>query len=56
MTLDAAAIDAADFVDDTGGIKHPLGQACHTGIQVRQNSLIQHSHCLSCPPDRVDQA
>jgi hypothetical protein len=47
--LGAARIDAADLVDDTGGIEQPLGQARLTGVDMRQNPQVQRSHNASCP-------
>jgi hypothetical protein len=36
--LGASVIDAADLVDDAGGEEQPLGQACLTGVYMRQDS------------------
>ena len=47
--LGAARIDAADLVDDTGGMQQPLGQAGLAGVNMRQNPQIQRSHEASCP-------
>ena len=33
----AARVDAADLVDDTGGVQQPFGQAGLTGVDVRQD-------------------
>jgi hypothetical protein len=30
-------------------VQQPLGQACLTGVYVRQNSQVQHVHRASCP-------
>ena len=38
VRLRAACVDAADLVDDPGGVQQPLGQAGLTGVDVRQNS------------------
>lgn len=48
----AALVDAADLVDDTGGVEQPLGQARLTGVDMRQNSQIQRVHETPCPQDR----
>jgi hypothetical protein len=34
----AALVDAADLVDDSGGVQQPLGQTRLTGVDMRQNS------------------
>ena len=47
--LGAARIDAADLVDDTGGVQQPLGQAGLAGINMGQNPQVQRSHKASCP-------
>jgi hypothetical protein len=44
ICLGVALVDAADLVDDTGGIEQPLGQACLTGVYMRQNSQVERSH------------
>jgi len=49
--LGAALLDAADFVDDTGGEQQPLGQRGLTGVYMRQDPQVQRSHA-SCPLDR----
>jgi len=36
--LRTSVIDAADLVDDPSGIKQPLGQACLSGVNMRQDS------------------
>ena len=41
--LGAAVVDAADLVDDTGGVEQPLGQACLTGVYMRQDPQVQRS-------------
>ncbi len=50
--LRRALIDAADLVDDTGGVEQPLGQGGLTGVYMRQNSKVQSAHKASCPLDR----
>ena len=50
--LGAAVVDAADLVDDTGGVEQPLGQAGLTGVDMRQDPQVQRSHEASCPLDR----
>ena len=50
--LGTAVINAADLVDDTGGIEQPLGQGCLTGVYMRQNPQVQRSHQASCPLHR----
>src|SRR5262249_20920035 len=58
--LGAAVIDAADLVDDPGGMQQPLGQAGLTGVYMRQNPQVERFHEASCPyalaliPFRVD--
>ena len=42
--LGAAVIDAADLVDDTGGVEQPLGQAGLTGVDMRQDPQVQRAH------------
>ena len=39
--LGAAVVDAADLVDDAGGVEQPLGQAGLTGVDVRQDPQVQ---------------
>ena len=50
--LGVAVIDAADLVDDTGGIEQPLGEGGLTGVYMRQNPKVQSAHRASCPLDR----
>jgi hypothetical protein len=50
--LGAAVVDAADLVDDAGGVEQPLGQARLTGVYVRQDPQVQRAHEASCPLDR----
>ena len=50
--LSAACVDAADLVDDAGGVEQPLGQAGLTGVDVGQDPQIEHSHRERCPRDR----
>lgn len=48
----AAVVDAADLVDDSGGVEKPLGQTCLTGVDMRQNSQVERAgrvHGASCP-------
>ncbi len=47
--LGAAVVDAADLVDDTGGVQQPLGQGGLTGVDVRHDSEVQGCHDASCP-------
>ena len=47
--LGAAVVDAADRVDDPGGVEQPLGQAGLTGVDMRQDSQVQRVHKASCP-------
>ncbi|KRA48111.1 hypothetical protein ASD97_35090 [Streptomyces sp. Root63] len=47
--LCAAVVDAADGVDGSGGVEEPLGQACLTGVDMRQDSQVQRVHGASCP-------
>ena len=47
--LGAAVVDAADLVDDAGGVEQPLGQAGLTGVDMRQDPQVQRSHRASCP-------
>jgi hypothetical protein len=49
MTRCAARIDAADLVDDTGGMQQPLGQARLASVNMGQNPQVQRSHSASCP-------
>ena len=42
--LGTAFIDAPDRVDHAGGVEQPLGQACLTGVYMRQNPEVQRSH------------
>ena len=48
-TLRGPVIDAADLVDDAGGVEEPLGEACLTGVYVRQDPEVQRLHSASCP-------
>ena len=41
--LGGAVVDAADLVDDAGGMQDPLGQAGLTGVDMRQDSQVQGS-------------
>ena len=50
--LGTAVIDAADLVDDTGGVEQPLGEGRLTGVYMRQDPQVQRSHHASCPLDR----
>ena len=36
--LGVAVVDAAELVDDAGGVQQPLGQAGLTGVDVRQDA------------------
>ncbi len=47
--LGVAVIDAADLVDDPGGVQQPLGQAGLTGVYMRQDSQVEHTQRTSCP-------
>jgi len=49
--LRAPVIDAADLVDDAGGMQQPLGEAGLTGVYVRQDPQVQVLHGASCPPN-----
>ena len=51
--LRAAVIDAADLVDDTGGVQQPLGESCLTGVYMRQDPQVERSSFqASYPPNR----
>ena len=39
--LGAAGVDAADLVDDPGGVQQPLGQAGLTGVDMRQDPQVE---------------
>jgi hypothetical protein len=52
--LRRAVIDAAGLVDDPGGEEEPLGEACLTGVYMRQDSQGERSHEASCPLDRPE--
>ena len=45
------SIDAADLVDDTGGEEQPLGQACLTGVYMRQDPQVQRSAASVIPSE-----
>jgi hypothetical protein len=47
-----AVIDAADRLDGAGGVEQPLGQAGLTGVDMGENSQIEHAHQASCPSHR----
>ena len=47
--LGVAVVDAADLVDDPGGVQQPLGQAGLTGIDVRQDAEVECPQEVSCP-------
>ena len=50
-------VDAADLVDDAGGVEQPLGESCLTGVYMRQDSQVQRSaKQASYPPDRSQKA
>jgi hypothetical protein len=46
--LGAAPVDAADLVDDRGGVEQPLGEAGLTGVDVRQDPRLSEVK-FSCP-------
>jgi hypothetical protein len=50
--LGAAVVDAADLVDDPGGVQKPLGQRGLTGVYMRQDAQVERAHGASCPSDR----
>ncbi len=50
--LGVAIIDAADLVDDAGGVEQPLGEAGLTGVYMRQDPQVERSHRASCPSRR----
>ena len=51
--LRRAVVDAADLVDDAGGIEQPLGESCLTGVYVRQDPKVERSvQQASYPPNR----
>lgn len=52
VRLSAAAVDAADLVDDAGGIEQPLGECGLTGVYMSQDPQVQRSQHASCPLDR----
>ena len=39
--LGVAVVDAADLVDDAGGVEQPLGEGGLTGVDVRQDPQVQ---------------
>ncbi len=45
----AAFVDAADLVDDAGGVEQPLGQTGLTGVDMGQDPEVQRVHEASCP-------
>ena len=50
--LGAAVVDAADLVDDAGGVEQLLGQAGLTGVDMRQDPQVECSQRFSCPRSR----
>ncbi len=47
----AAGVDAADLVDHSGRVQQPLGQAGLTGVDMGEDSQIEHVHEASCPSE-----
>ena len=45
-------VDAADLVDHPGRMEQPLGQAGLTGVDMGENSQVEHVHEASCPLER----
>ena len=41
--LRRAVVDAADLVDDAGGVEQPLGEGGLTGVDVRQDAKVERS-------------
>ena len=50
-----AHVDAADFVDDTGGVQEPFGQSGLTGVDVRQDAQVERSSRHSVIPLEVTE-
>jgi hypothetical protein len=50
--LGVAVVDAADLVDDAGGVEQPLGQARLPGVNMRQDPKVQRPHAASSPLGR----
>ena len=51
--LRRAGIDAADVADDTGLVEKPLGEACLTGVYMRQDPKVElFLRHASYPPNR----
>ncbi len=45
-------VDAADPVDHPGRMEQPLGQAGLTGVDMGEDSKVEHVHEASCPSER----
>ncbi len=53
VRLRRAGVDAAELVDDAGGMQQPLGECRLTGVYMRQDSKVQRSaKQASYPPNR----
>ena len=50
--LGAAVVDAADLVDDAGGVEQLFGQAGLAGVNMRQDPQVQCSQRISRPRSR----
>ena len=48
--LGGAVVDAADLVDDAGGVEQPLGESRLTGVYMRQDSQVERSFAASVIP------
>ena len=47
-----AGIDAANLVDDTGGVEKPLGESCLTGVYMCQDAQVERSLRQASYPSR----
>ncbi len=50
--LRGAGIDAADLVDDTGGVQEPLGESGLTGVYMRQDAQVERALRQASYPSR----
>ena len=50
--LGGAGIDAADLVDDAGGVEQPLGESGLTGVYMRQDPQVERSSQQASYPPR----
>jgi len=50
--LRRARVDAADLVDDTGGVQEPFGESGLTGVDVRQDAQVERLSRQASYPSR----